>query len=262
MPGVQTDLVLLDRRDDGVAVVTLNRPKVNALSSGLIADLGAVLDELEADAPGAVVVTGGPTVFAAGADITEFTGGAEAARTMVQGFHRQFDRLAALPRVTIAAIAGFALGGGLELALACDFRVASDRARLGFPEILLGIFPGAGGTQRAPRLIGAARAKDLILSGRQVGAEEAVALGLVDEVASHDDLHDRAVEMAARYAAGPVVAHGLAKACVNEAFEVEMAEGLRREIDRFGEVFTTEDAAIGVRSFLDAGPGKAAFVGR
>ncbi len=256
------DLVLLDRRDDGVAVVTLNRPKVNALSSDLIVALAGVLDQLEADLPGAVVLTGGPKLFAAGADIVEFTGGPERAKAMVASFHPQFDRLAALPRVTIAAISGFALGGGLELALACDLRIASDRARLGFPEALLGLFPGGGGTQRVPRLIGLAKARDLIFSGRQVDAAEALGMGLVDEVVEHDLVHDRALSRAAEFAAGPLVALGLAKACLADATDLPLADGLHNEIERFGELFFSDDAGIGVRSFLEHGPGHARFTGR
>ncbi len=256
------DQVLLERRADGVAVVTLNRPKVNALSSSLIAALGRVLDDLEADLPGAVVLTGGPSIFAAGADITEFTGGPAAARAMVAAFHPEFDRLAALPRVVIAAVGGYALGGGLELALACDLRVASERARFGFPEVLLGLFPGGGGTQRAPRLIGLARAREMILTGRQVDAAEALSMGLVDEVVPHEELTDRALTRAAAFAAGPLVAHGAIKACLADATELPLAEGLAREVDRFGDIFHTDDATVGVASFLEHGPGKATFTGR
>src|SRR3954447_11956243 len=173
--------ITVDRRDDGVTLVRLDRPKMNALSSALLQELAAAAEALTENPPGAVVVWGGDRIFAAGADISEFGGPAEA-RTIGGRFRDALDAVAAIPRATIAAVNGFALGGGCELALACDLRVASDTARFGQPEILLGIIPGGGGTQRLPRLIGPARAKDLIFSGRQVRADEALAIGLVDEV--------------------------------------------------------------------------------
>jgi len=161
--------VTVDRRDDGVAVIRLDRPKVNALSSALLAQLKAIADDLIANPPGAVVVTGGERVFAAGADITEFEDAATA-KVIGQGFREALDTLAAVPRFVIAAVNGVALGGGCELAMACDYRIVADNARLGQPEILLGIIPGGGGTQRLPRLVGPARAKEIMLTGRQVGA--------------------------------------------------------------------------------------------
>src|SRR5215207_11452177 len=162
-----TELVRVERRDDGVAVVRLDNPKVNALSSTLLAQLEVVAKDLTADPPGAVVVTGGDRVFAAGADISEFSG-PEEGRRIGAAFREALSAVAAIPRFTIAAITGVALGGGCELALACDWRICAENARLGQPEILLGIIPGGGGTQRLPRLLGAARAKELILTGRQV----------------------------------------------------------------------------------------------
>lgn len=255
------EMVRLERRDDGVAVLTLDNPKVNALGTELLGQLHDRVRELEGDPPGAVVVTGGDRVFAAGAEISEFGGPKEAAH--IGGvFRRAFDALATLPRVTIAAIGGYALGGGCELALCCDLRLASERARLGQPEILLGIIPGGGGTQRLPRLVGPARAKELILSGRQVGAEEALAIGLVDRVVPPDQLHEEALALAARYAAGPVVAHGLAKRAIDEGIERPLEQGLDLEQELFVEVFGTEDARTGVQSFLEHGPGKADFSGR
>jgi enoyl-CoA hydratase/carnithine racemase len=253
--------VVLDRRDDGVAVVRLDRPKVNALSLEVLRQLGEVADGLIADPPGAVVVTGGERVFAAGADIGEFGGPAEA-RGIAEAFRDALGAVAAIPRFTIAAICGVALGGGCELALACDWRICASSARLGQPEVLLGIIPGGGSTQRLPRLIGAARAKELILTGRQVGADEAARLGLVDEVVPAADVHDRALAKAAELAAGAVVAQGYAKAAVDEGTETTLAWGLDREAELFERVFDTEDSRTGVRSFLDAGPGKAPFRGR
>ncbi len=268
-----TELVHLERRDDGVAVVRLDRPKANALSGELLDQLARASAELRADPPGAVVVWGGERIFAAGADIAEFTtdpaAAADAAlvdsggaRAVNQRFRAALDGLAAVPRATIAAITGYALGGGCELALACDFRVAAGTAKLGQPEILLGIIPGGGGTQRLARLVGAARAKEMILSGRQVGAEEALRIGLVDRVVPAADVFDAAVAWAAELARGPVVAHGLAKRAVDEGLSLPLAAGLDLEGDLFAEAFATDDAAAGVRSFLTDGPGKARFSGR
>jgi enoyl-CoA hydratase len=170
--------------------------------------------------------------------------------------------VAAIPRATIAAVNGFALGGGCELALACDFRVAAENAKLGQPEILLGIIPGGGGTQRLPRLIGAARAKDLILTGRQVDGADAERIGLVDRVVPATEVLDAALSWASELARGPLVAHGLAKRAVDDGLAAGLAQGLSLERDLFVEAFRTEDAGIGVRSFLEQGPGKATFVGR
>jgi enoyl-CoA hydratase/carnithine racemase len=254
-------LVHLDRGDDGVAVVRLDHPKVNALSTSLLAQLEAVAVQLAADPPGAVVVTGGDRLFAAGADISEF-GGPDEARAVGGAFRSALDAVAAIPRATIASVSGFALGGGCELALACDFRIASERAVFGQPEILLGIIPGGGGTQRLARLVGPARAKDLILSGRQVKAAEALAMGLVDEVVAADELEYRSRERAAELARGATVAQGLAKAAIDRGLDTSLSEGLGIEQELFAEVFGTADAATGVASFLEHGPGKATFEGK
>jgi enoyl-CoA hydratase len=243
-------LVRVERRDDGVAVVTLDNPKVNALSQELLNELGEVFSALAEDRPGAVVVTGGDRLFAAGADVTQFS--AERAADIAATFHRVLDAVAAFPRPTIAAISGYALGGGCELALACDFRIASEKAVFGQPEILLGIIPGGGGTQRLPRLVGASRAKELIFTGRQVKAAEALAIGLADEVVAPENLHDHALAKATALAAGPVAAIALAKAAI---------DGTVTEQQAFTDVFQTADATIGVTSFLDHGPGKASFTG-
>ena len=256
-----TPVVTTERRDDGVAVVTLVNPKVNALSSEVLRQILSAAEALTADPPGAVVLTGGEKVFAAGADITEF-GGPDEARVIGDLFLRALNAWADIPRATIAAISGVALGGGCELALACDFRIASERARLGQPEILLGIIPGGGGTQRLPRLIGPARAKDLVFSGRAVPAEEALAIGLVDEVVAPDAVLPRALARAAELAAGAVVAQGLAKRAIDRGLDITLNGGLDLEQQLFSQVFGTADARIGVASFLEHGPGKAAFTGR
>ncbi len=254
------ELVHLDRRDDGVAVVTLDHPKANTLSVALLEQLAAVAGQLAADPPGAVVVTGGERIFAAGAEISEFGGPGEAAAIGAR-FTDALGALAALPRMVIAAVSGYALGGGCELALACDVRFASSKARFGQPEILLGIIPGGGGTQRLARLIGPAKAKDLILTGRQVRADEALAIGLVDYVVEPDDLMPAALAYAAELASGARTAQGLAKAAIDEGLAGTLDDGLALEQRRFAEVFDTEDAAIGVASFLEHGPGKATFTG-
>jgi len=253
--------VLTQRDGDGVARVQLNRPPMNPLSRAMLAELRDVARALAADASlKAVVVTGSDKAFAAGADIDEF-GDQDAARGITAGFREAFDAVAEIPRPVVAAIRGYALGGGLELALACDLRVAADSARVGQPEILLGIIPGAGGTQRLTRLIGPARTKDLVWSGRQVRAEEAIAIGLVDKVVPADDVVHTAQHWAAELAKGAVVAMGLAKRAVDDGLGRPLAEGLDLEADAFVEVFATEDAAIGVQSFREHGPGKARFTG-
>jgi len=256
----ETKVVHVERRDNGVAVVRLDNPKVNAISARVRRQLLAAAESFTADPPGAVVITGGDRIFAAGADITEFEQ-AEPSQVGAQ-FLETLNTWAAIPRITIAAIAGYALGGGCEVALACDLRMASDRAKLGQPEILLGLIPGGGGTQRLARLVGPAKAKDLVLSGRQVDAEEALAIGLVDWVVPHDELHDRAMEKAAEFARGALAAQALGKRAIDRGLDGTLSSGLELEQELFAELFTTEDAQIGVRSFLEHGPGKAEFTGR
>jgi len=254
-------LVHVERRDDGVAVVRLDNGKVNQLSTALLRQLSSAASLLSEDPPGAVVVTGGERIFAAGADITEF-GGPDEARVVGAAFLDALNAMADVPRATIAAVAGYALGGGCELALACDFRFAADTARFGQPEILLGIIPGGGGTQRLARLIGPARAKDLVLTGRQVRADEALAIGLVDRVVHADELLAEASAFAAELAGGAVVAQGMAKRAIDRGLDITLNGGLDLEQQLFAEVFATDDAAIGVASFLEHGPGKAEFTGR
>jgi enoyl-CoA hydratase/carnithine racemase len=254
------ELVILERRDDGVAVITLNNPKVNALSQALLAQLAAIAAVLTANPPGAVVVTGGERIFAAGADISEFGGAAEAQR-ITAGFHAALDAIAALPRLVIAAVSGYALGGGCELALACDYRICSERAVFGQPEILLGIIPGGGGTQRLARLVGPSRAKELCLTGRQVKAEEALRIGLADEIVPGDQLHERALALATAVAGGASVAQRLAKEAIDQGLSMSLADGLQLEQRLFTDVFHSDDSRIGVESFLANGPGKAEFTG-
>jgi len=259
--GTAGPLVAVERRDDGVAVVILQNGKVNALSSEVLRQLLAVAESLIRDPPGAVVITGGERVFAAGADISEFAG-PEEARIIGDLFLRALTAVADIPRATIAAVSGFALGGGCELALACDFRIGSERSTFGQPEVLLGIIPGGGGTQRLARLLGPARAKDIIFTGRQVGAAEALAMGLIDEIVPSDQLHDRAVRRGAELARGATVAQGLAKRAIDRGLETTLNGGLDLEQQLFVQVFGTEDARIGIESFQQHGHGKAGFTGR
>jgi enoyl-CoA hydratase len=266
------ELVRLERGDDGVAVVTLDNGKVNALSVALLQRLREVAEELTAEPPGAVVITGGDRIFAAGAQITEFLDDPDAPpsrvadqnRLTAQGhaFLTALNAVAAIPRATIAEIAGFALGGGCELALACDFRIASEKAKLGQPEILLGIIPGGGGTQRLTRLVGPAKAKDLVFTGRQVKADEALAMGLVDEVVPAEELTDHVRAKAADLAKGAVLSQALAKRAIDEGLDRSLAEALALEQELFLASFATDDAATGINAFLEQGPGHAEFSGR
>jgi enoyl-CoA hydratase len=261
VPDNLDQFVSIDRRPDGVALVRLDRPKANALSHALLTQLEAAARELTEDPPGAVIVWGGERIFAAGADISEF-GGPEEARAINQVFRRTLDALAAIPRAVIAAVAGYALGGGCELACACDLRVVADTARMGQPEVLLGVIPGAGGTQRLTRLVGPARAKDLVLTGRMVDAEEAQRIGLADRVVPAEQLLLRAVELAAGLAAGATVAQSMAKRAIDTGLDRPLATALDIEGELFVEVFETADARTGVQSFLAEGPGQAKFSGR
>jgi enoyl-CoA hydratase len=256
------DFLSLERHDDGVALLTLQRPPLNALSRALLTDIAEAAEGLAADpAVKAVVVTGAGKVFAAGADISEF-GDEAAAREIGRLFRRALDAIESIPRPVIAALHGFALGGGLELAMACDLRIAADSTRVGQPEILLGIIPGGGGTQRLTRLVGPARAKEIVWSGRQVRTDEARSIGLIDKVVPADELLHAALKWAADLGKGAVVAMGLAKRAIDRGLDGSLAAGLDLELECFVESFGTEDAATGVQSFLEHGPGKAQFRGR
>jgi enoyl-CoA hydratase/carnithine racemase len=249
--------------DERLAVLRLNRPPLNALDQQMWDALDAVAQELHANrAFRAVVITGGPDQFAAGADIAEMVdlSPEEFGRRnkVLQG---AFQKIATAPQITVAAINGYALGGGCELALAADFRVAGRRAALGLPEITLGIIPGSGGTQRLPRTVGLARARELVLSGRVVRAEEALQIGLVDQVVDDADVLSTATDLALTYARGPAALRH-AKAALDGGWDLPVAEGLALEAELITEAFATEDAAHGLRSFLDDGPRRARFQGR
>ena len=256
-----SEVVHLERNDDNVAIIRLDNPKVNALSMAVLDGVRLAALELAADPPGAVVITGGERIFAAGADITEFAGPDEA-RIIGALFVETTLAIESIPRMVIAAVAGVALGGGCELALACDLRIAADNAAFGQPEILLGIIPGGGGTQRLTRLVGPSRAKEIILSGRMVKADEALRIGLADEVVPLAELNERATAIATTYARGALVAQGLAKHAINAGLDGSLADGLALEQQLFAKVFATEDARIGIESFKQHGPGKATFVGK
>lgn len=248
----------------GVGTIRLDRPKVNALNEQVATEIGAAIDQAAADDDvRAVVVWGGERVFAAGADIKEMADkDAVSMFKYIGRFQDVFTRLERLPVVTIAAINGYALGGGCELTLACDLRIAAEDAKLGQPEILLGVIPGAGGTQRLPRIVGAGRAKELIYSGRMIDAEEALRIGLVTEVVPAADVYARAVELAKGFASGPTVALQAAKDAIQNGVDVDMSTGLLIERQGFAALFASEDQTIGMESFVSEGPGKAKFKGR
>lgn len=258
------EFVNLEVSDSGVGTIRLDRPKVNALN----AQVAQEIDEARAQAKDddnvrAVVLWGGPHVFAAGADIKEMEQrDAVSVYRYIGDFQDVFTRLEQLPKPTIAAINGYALGGGCELSLTCDFRICAADSNLGQPEILLGIIPGAGATQRLPRLIGVGRAKEIIYSGRFVKADEALAIGLVNEVVLPEDIYPRAVKLAERYARGPAVALMAAKQAIQNGMQVDMTNGLLIERQAFAALFSTEDQKIGMKSFVENGPGKAEFTGR
>jgi enoyl-CoA hydratase len=250
--------------EGGVGTIRLDRPPMNALNAQVQNELHAAATEAtdRADVR-AVVIYGGEKVFAAGADIKEMVNADYAGMVERAGpLQASFDALARIPKPTVAAVTGYALGGGCELALTADFRVCGDNAKLGQPEILLGIIPGAGGTQRLARLVGPARAKDIVFSGRFVDAQEALAIGLVDKVVAPDDVYTAAVEMASRYVDGPALALRAAKAAIDGGLDGDLASGLRLETQLFVGLFATEDRAIGMASFVENGPGKAKFTGK
>jgi enoyl-CoA hydratase/carnithine racemase len=249
---------------DGIGTIRLERPPMNALNAQVQEELRAAasLAGQRRDVQ-AVVVYGGEKVFAAGADIKEMQDMSYTDMVDRSGaLQSAFTSVARIPKPTVAAITGYALGGGLELALCCDFRVCGDNVKLGQPEILLGIIPGAGGTQRLPRLVGPSRAKDLVFSGRFVPAAEALAIGLVDEVVAPDDVYAAACDRVRRYVGGPAYALRAAKEAIDRGLETDLDTGLEIERMQFSGLFATRDRATGMASFVEHGPGKASFEGR
>jgi len=250
--------------DGPIGTIRLQRPPMNALNRQVQEEIrqAALEAEQRADVR-AVVVYGGEKVFAAGADIKEMAGMSYADMAVRAGaLSSAFGSIAAISKPTVAAINGYALGGGLELALCCDRRVAGDNAKVGQPEILLGVIPGAGGTQRLARLVGPARAKDIVYTGRFVTAQEALAIGMVDEVVPADEVYPTARRWAEQFAEGPARALAAAKAAIDGGLDGDLGSGLRLESHLFAALFATEDAKIGMASFVENGPGKAKFVGR
>ncbi|HEU4513524.1 MAG TPA: enoyl-CoA hydratase-related protein [Nocardioidaceae bacterium] len=250
--------------EDGVGTMRLDRPKMNALNIqvwGEIRDVAA--EATERDDVRSVVIYGGEKIFAAGADIKEM-----ADLSYTDMAKRSADLQAAcsavarIPKPVVAAVTGYALGGGCEVALAADIRIAGDSAVLGQPEILLGIIPGAGGTQRLSRLVGPSKAKDLIFTGRFVKADDALAIGLVDRVVPGDQVYSEAVAWAKQFSGAAAYALRAAKAAVDRGLEVDIETGLEIERQQFAALFATEDRSIGMKSFVENGPGKAEFVGR
>ncbi|MCF6525174.1 enoyl-CoA hydratase/isomerase family protein [Streptomyces sp. JJ36] len=246
---------------DGVGTLRLDRPPMNALDIATQDRLRALAEEAAGrDDVRAVVLYGGEKVFAAGADIKEMQAMDHAAMVArSRALQDSFTAVARIPKPVVAAVTGYALGGGCELALCADIRIAGERAKLGQPEILLGLIPGAGGTQRLSRLVGPSRAKDLIFTGRQVRAEEALSIGLVDRVVPDTEVYEQAHAWAARLAAGPAMALRAAKESVDAGLETDIETGLAIERNWFAGLFATEDREIGMRSFVEEGPGKAKF---
>jgi enoyl-CoA hydratase/carnithine racemase len=250
--------------EDGIGTIRLDRPPMNALNLTVQTELSEAAAEAGSrDDIAAVIVYGGEKVFAAGADIKQMQ--AMSYVDMARASHglQDFTRaLAGIPKPTVAAITGYALGGGCEVALACDFRIAAEDATLGQPEILLGIIPGAGGTQRLARLVGPAKAKDLVFSGRFVKAAEALAIGLVDEVVPADQVYAVARQRMSRYVGGASLALRAAKEAVDRGLDTDLGTGLEIERMLFSALFATEDRSAGMTSFVERGPGKATFSGR
>jgi enoyl-CoA hydratase/carnithine racemase len=250
--------------EDGVGTIRLDRPKMNAINEQLHWEVRAAAQEASERADvRAVVLYGGERVFAAGADIKAMS---QLDASGMEDWGREltvsFTQVAHIPKPVIAAITGYALGGGYELALCADFRVLGASAKIGQPEIQLGVIPGAGGTQRLARLVGPAKAKDLVFTGRHVGAEEALEIGLADAVVPDEEVYATAVAMAKKFAAGPPLALAAAKQAIDHGLDLPLAEGLALESRLFAGLFDTEDQATGMRSFVESGPGKATFSGR
>ncbi|MEU0266046.1 enoyl-CoA hydratase-related protein [Nocardioides sp. NPDC006303] len=250
--------------EDGIGTIRLDRPKMNAISFQVQAELLEVATEAAADDDvRAVVVYGGERLFAAGNDVKEMAGlsYSEMAKR-VAGVQTAVTAVAEIPKPVVAAVTGYALGGGCELALAADFRIAADDATFGQPEVLLGIIPGAGGTQRLARLVGPSKAKDLIFSGRFVKADEALAIGLADRLVPAASVYEEALAWASQFKTAAPYALAAAKTAIDKGLGVDLATGLAIEQQQFAGVFATKDSQTGMASFLENGPGKANFEGK
>ncbi len=244
--------ILVERRD-AVGLITLNRPQaLNALCTPLIEELGTALDDLEADdAIGAIVLTGSEKAFAAGADIKEMQPKSYMDCYLDDFITDGWERVAATRKPTIAAVAGYALGGGCEMAMMCDFIIAADTAKFGQPEITLGVIPGAGGTQRLTRFVGKSKAMEMCLTGRLMDADEAERCGLVSRVVPADELLDDALKTAGKIAAMSRPAVYMAKESVNRSYETTLAEGVRFERRLFHSCFATDDQTEGMAAFTE-----------
>ncbi|MFE2992795.1 enoyl-CoA hydratase/isomerase family protein [Streptomyces sp. NPDC059262] len=247
---------------EGVGTIRLDRPPMNALDIATQDRIKELAEEASRrDDVRAVVVRGSDKAFAAGADIKEMQAMDHAAMIVrSRALQDSFTAVARIPKPVVAAVTGYALGGGCELALCADFRIAADDARLGQPEILLGLIPGAGGTQRLARLVGPSKAKDLIFTGRHVKAEEALTIGLVDRVVPAAEVYEQAHAWAAKLAQGPALALRAAKESIDVGLETDIDTGLAVERNWFAGLFATEDRERGMRSFVEEGPGKAKFL--
>lgn len=248
---------------DGIGTIRLDRPPMNALSRQLQEEIREAAREATVrDDVKSVIVYGGEKVFAAGADIKELAELDFVRMSRIVGdLQSALGSIAGIPKPTVAAITGYALGGGLELALGADRRIVGDNVKLGTPEILLGVIPGGGGTQRLARLVGPAKAKDIVFTGRFVGADEALAIGLVDEVVAPDDVYEAARRWAAQFTGAASRALAAAKAAIDQGLDTDLDTGLAIEQHVFASLFATKDRTIGMESFLANGPGKAEFVG-
>ncbi len=237
--------------DDAVAIITLDRPPMNALNGSVIAELGEAFDEATDEDVRAVVLKG-TTHFAAGADITGFQASFDAGDRdrQASGLLEAIAVLEGLEKPTIAVITGYALGGGLELSMGADFRYLGDGALVGQPEVKLGLIPGAGGTQRLARIVGPHRCKEICMTGRQVDAREALAIGLADKVAPADEILEIAMTDAHRYANGPTRAYAAIKTAVHVGYDLSLAGGIAIEAEQFANAFRSDDARIGVAAFL------------
>ena len=245
---------LLYEKNAGIGIVTLNLPKtMNALNDEMINDLSIVMDEISTDSQvQAVIITGGDKVFAAGGDIKAMLQcGPLEAKEYVTPIHKVFNQIAELPKPTIAAICGFALGGGVELALTCDFRIAAENAKFGFPEINLGIFPAAGGSQRLPRLIGMSKAKELMFTGDTIDAETALSIGLINQVVSPEALMEQAMKLAKKLSAKPPLTIKNLKESMHNVYNMDLNMGLNTELEKLCSLFATEDQKEGMNAFIE-----------
>jgi enoyl-CoA hydratase/carnithine racemase len=250
--------------EDGVGTLRVDRPKMNALNAQVQQEIRAAAAEASSrDDVRAVVVYGGERVFAAGADIKEMAGlGYADMVSRSAALQAAFTAVADIPKPVVAAVTGYALGGGCELALCADVRIAGEGATFGQPEVLLGIIPGAGGTQRLSRLVGPSKAKDIIFTGRFVPAQEALAIGLADRVVPDDQVYAEALAWARQFTGAAAIALRAAKQSVDRGLEVDLATGLEIERVQFAALFATEDQSTGMASFIAEGPGRARFSGR